>query len=324
MVLSQMSRDRLEFRGRTRARAPLLVGIALAVMAVLPWLVSGPVFPWRALASALLAAGAVWVIAKCLPHREQLVIDLTSKVLLRKAGPLPLSRVRGVRLRTTGPVEDDWPVLRYRAELILDDARHQCLLERGEPAGVLADLRQVLRVLEWPVQSGWGLPADAAPWSERDAPVSTTPKSRPPLDVRAARFESQKAAAATVLGTGVFTCVAMTVMIVNEVRRGGHVGMLSLALAASAAALVLLVGAALATEHVRVRTNGALSIEQRVLGFAWRRLQLSPGSVHGIYLVGPGPASPRHLLFDAESGPFAVRCAGDAGSNLQELLRPLE
>jgi hypothetical protein len=324
MVLSQVSRNRLEFRGRTRARAPLLVGVALGVMAALPWIMPGSVFPWRALASALLAAVGAWVIAACVPHRERIVIDLNRNVLLRKGGTLPLSRVRSVRLRTTGPVEDEWPLLRYRADLVLDDERHQRLLERNEPAGVLADLRQVVRVLNWPVESGWGLPADAAPWSESDAPAATSSRSAASVDVRAARFESQRAAAATVLGSGVFTCVAMTVMLINERRRGGHIGTLSLALAASAATLVLLIGVALATEYVRVRANGELSVEQHVLGFVWRRFELSPESVRGVYLVGPDPASPRHLLFDAKSGPIAVRCASDSGPSLQELLRPLK
>lgn len=323
MVLSQVSRERLEFYGRTRVRAPLLVGVALAVMAVLPWLTSEPVFPWRALASVLLGAAAAWLIAASVPRRERLVIDLVDNVLRRGDDALPLSRVRSVRLRTTGPVEDDSPVLRYRADLVLNDARQQRLLERPDPAGVLADLRQVLKVLQWPVESGWGLPANAAPWTEPGAGGGSGLATRAEIDFRAPRFESQRAAAATVLGSGVFTCIAMTVMMLNERRRGGHVAPLSVALAASAIGLVLLVGMALATEHVRVRKASELSIEQHVLGFAWRRFKLSPSSVRAVYLVGPDTASPRHLLFDAENRLFAVRCAGPAALKLQELLRPL-
>ncbi len=120
MLLRHVSPQRLEFSRYRRTRAPLLVGVAFAALALLPWLAPGEVTTWRVLASAALVLSAIVLIRFTRPRSTAVVLRVRDRVLERDGEEIPVGQC-SVRLVGATDEETDYPGAVYRAELVLED-----------------------------------------------------------------------------------------------------------------------------------------------------------------------------------------------------------
>jgi len=321
MLLSHVSPERLEFRRYRRTRAPVLVGVAFAALALLPLLSPGPVTAWRVITSAVLLLSAFLLVRFTRPRSTQVVLRIRDRVLERDGLEFPLGNC-SVQLVGARDEETSYPGAVYRAELVLADAggRRELLLERDEPAGVLSDLIRIREVLPLPVRAGWGLPADAAPWDPARLEQSPPARGGAHIDARVLRHPAQRSSAVTTLIGGVGTATAMGIMIGAQRERGLPVSSLSLSLAGATVVLILLIGAFIASDRLRIQGDDELCIERRALGVAWKRQLIQRSALRHAWTVGPDPTEPHHLLLQLDSGLIALPCVGEQARQLQSQL----
>lgn len=319
MLLSKASPERLEFHRYRRTRAPLLVGVAFAALALLPLLAPGPVTVWRLLTSVVLVVTAVLLIRITRPRSARIVLRVRDRVLERDGREIRLGQC-SVQLVGALDEETAYPGAMYRAVLVLPDGRRELLLERDEPAGVLSDLARVREVLPLPVRSGWGLPPDAAPWERPTKTAASSRRAATRVDMATLRHRSQRSSAITTLIGGIGTATAMVIMMGAQRDRGLPVTGLGLALAAATVVLILLVGAFIATDRLHIHGDRELSVERRALGFVWKRQTIPRTALRHVWAVGPDPAEPRHLLLQLDSGLVALRCVGEQARELRAAL----
>jgi hypothetical protein len=321
MLLSHVSPERLEFSRYRRTRAPVLVGVAFAALALLPLLSPGPVTAWRVITSAVVLLSAILLIRFTRPRWTHVVLRVRDRVLERDGLEIPLGdcAVQLVGARDEAP---PYPGATYRAELVLPDAdgRRELLLERDEPAGVLSDLIRIRAVLPLPVRGGWGLPADAAPWDTPKQEQSPPRRGGAPIDALVRRHPAQRSSAVTTLIGGIGTATAMGIMIGAQRERGLPVSALSLTLAGATVVLIVLIGAFIASDRLRIQGDDELCIERRALGIAWKRQTIQRSALRHAWTVGPDPAEPHHLLLQLDSGLLALPCVGDQARKLQSQL----
>ncbi len=168
------------------------------------------------------------------------------------------------------------------------------------------------------VTAGWGLPPDATPWEKPSG--SQRGSEAAPIDVTVVPNPSQRPAAITTLIGGVGTATAMGIMMGAQHERGLPVATLSLVLAGGTVFLILLIGAFIATDRMRIQGDSELSIERRALGITWKRQTIARTALRHVWAVGPDPAEPHHLLLQLDSGPLALRCVGNEARALRSQL----
>lgn len=315
MLLSHVSPGRLEFRRHRRSRAPLLVGVAFAALALLPLLSPGPVTLFRALTSVVLVASAVLLIRFTRPQSARVVLRVRDRILERDGEEISLGSC-SAELVGAKDQEAAQPGSMYRVELVLEDGRRELLLEHEDPADVVADLIRIREVLPLPVVSGWGLPQDAAPW-EAPAPAADTAQGH--VDLTVLRHPAQRSSAITTLIGGVATATAMGIMIGAQAERGDPISRLSVVLAGATVVLILLIGAFIATDRIRIWGDTELRIERRALGIVWKRQLIPRAALRHAWAVGPD-AEPHHLLLQLDSGLLALRCVGEQARRLRSQL----
>ena len=308
MVLRYASPARLELSKRTSVRAPLLSALALLGMALASLLAPGGLTPSRGAFVAFLVGVSLLLLASSLPRRSGIRISLDTGLFEHEARRTPLGRVRFLALTTAGDALDRTPRARYRVEASFDDGEQVVLLERADPARVLADLRTLLGHWSVPLRRGWGLPETAEPWRESGPALS---KPVTPLSVSGRPHESELGAGLCTLGGGLVIGTAMTVMHLSRIRRGELTDALSFALSGITLSLVLLIAAFLLTDRVVAETRaGELVLTRRALGLALSTRRVPLERLRGVYAVGMSAASPHHLLVD-DGQLFSVRFAGD-------------
>lgn len=315
MLLSHVSPERVELRRRRRTRAPLLVGVAFAALALLPLLSPGSLTVWRVLTSAVLLLSAILLIRFTRPRSSSVVLSVRDRVLKRDGMEIAIG---GGSIQLVGLMDEQtgYPGAVYRAELVLPDGRRELLLEHPEPSAVLSDLIRIRELLPLPVLTGWGLPADATPW-ETPKQESRTQHQSAPIDTEVLPRPSQRSSAVTTLIGGIGTATAMGIMVGAQRERGLPVSGLSLTLAGATVILILLVGAFIATDRVRVHGTEELHIERRALGIVWKRQSIRRTALRHVWAVGPNPAEPHHLLFQLDDGLMALPCVGEQAEHLR-------
>ncbi len=320
MIVSYASPEQIKLRQSRRTRAPLLVGVAFGALALLPLCSPGPLTPWRVLTSAVLVLSAILLIRFTRPRSTQVVLRVRDRVVERDGLEIPIGQ-SAVQLVGARDEVTRYPGAMYQAVLLLPDGRRELLLERDDPAGVLSDLIRIRKELRLPVRAGWGLPTDAKPW---ERPGDNTPqpaRAFAPIDMTALRHPSQRASAVTTLIGGVGTATAMGIMMEAQHDRGLPVSGLSLALAGGTVALILLVGAFIATDRLRIRGDGdVLHFERRALGIVWKRHTFKRTALRHVWAVGPDPGVPRHLLLQLDNELLSVRCLGEQARQLRSQL----
>jgi hypothetical protein len=215
-----------------RAMRPLLLGGLLYLgLAVVPLSAAGPFSALRALGLCILLGAAALLIGLGLPRTRE-------HPLPPRASRVPRVEERPVELELTS---DALPPV-YRAELVYADGTRRVLLERPEPAGVLADAVELARALEVPLSPGWGLDQHAL---DDLVAAGTAPEAYrfadTPLRLEWAAFAGQRNAAITTIWAAGFVLVATFVMSASA-RATVTPGALSIVLPCIGAILVLVVG----------------------------------------------------------------------------------
>jgi hypothetical protein len=307
MQLSLKSAARLELTRRSSARAPLFTAVGFALMALLPLCGPGPVTLARTLFGAALSLVAAALFAYAWPRVHTVGIALDSGTLELEGRTVPLARARALALASGGATREGALRVRYRVELLLDDAERVVLLERSDPARVLADLRELLRHLSLPVQTGWGLPEHAEPWRDEgridSPPRSGAEHTRP--------YEGELGAGIMVLGGFGVIGGAMTIMHSARIEHALPTSFESYALSSITGTLVLALALFLLTDRAEASVDDKeLTLERRAFGLRLARRRIPLGDVRGVYSVGPADGNPLHLLVDAKAGPIAWPFAG--------------
>ena len=171
MCLLESTPERLRLVRRTPVRAPALAGVALLALAVVPLAVHEARSPCTIVALTLRAGASLEVVRRSRARLEQVDISLPDFAVEGRSDTGRPTRPRAISL-THGTRGHAPTRLTYRAELLTDESEPQLLLERDEPAGVLADLSRLLRHVDLPLARGWGIPDGASPW-EPNRPAST-------------------------------------------------------------------------------------------------------------------------------------------------------
>lgn len=310
MVLAHASPTRLVFWSKRSIGPTVLTGVVLLVAGSLPLLDAGPMTPVRALTAAAIYAAALTLIFIGRRHTDQIVVALDRGTLEVGGRSTPLTRVRFVSLSSTGSTEEKAARSRYRAELVLEEAKRVVLLERADPAGVLLDLRRTLALWPLPVRTGWGLPDHAEPWKSGGQPRALSTSDRHVEG--GVPFVNERGAGMCILGGAIVVGVAMGLMHGARVQRGDPTGLLSWVLSATAVAIMLGLAVFFLTDRVEARLEqGTLVIDRRAFGLRRTLSTLGAGEVFGVYAVGVDPDVPQHLLLDAGSALRAFPLAGE-------------
>lgn len=319
MVLVRATAERLEFQRHIPVRSPVLVGVAFIALALLPLLAPGTVDATRIACSLALAVAGLALVRITRARVESFHVDLARHELTGPRTALSLDGATGIALAGTGHA-DLHPAARYRAELCLADGRRALLLENADPALLLRDLVRVLEHLDLPVLPGWGLPEHATPWI---TPAAKAPKARDGASAfaeRALTSPFQRIAGLTTIGGGVFTMVAIGIMMTARLDRGESIAPLGVALPVATVLLAFLVGFGVLTDRTSITRNGALEVERRALGIRVGGLAIPVERIRQAWAVGPDPAQRRHVLLELDDGPVAFACAGDDAVRFAELI----
>ena len=314
----------IEISRTVRSSPALLVGIGFSIMALLPVLGPGPFSAARALTAALLGAVAVFLVrAGRRRTRVAASFDPGRKTVRLDGGePIPLGDARIVLEGRLGPSKP-LPETYYEATLELDSRRVVQLSESDDPAVVLSEIGSVLSAIDLPVRTGWGLADTAAPWEPMNqGAAALAPSDRAPIELRPEASKSAKSSGLTVIVMGIGIGAVMAVMVSSQLQKGGEVSALSYALPTLAIAVMLVAGAALVSRHQRLRVDGEIVLETRVLGLPIATVVIDRADVGDVHLVSPDGADPRHVLVQTARGPVSVSCSpAEAASMRDAILR---
>jgi len=319
MVLTHASPSRLVFTRKRSLGATVLSAGALAVMGSLPLLAPGPMTSGRAaLVLSLFAISALLIL---LDYRrtERISVALERGAIETSQRSLPLSQARFIALSSTGSTHERAARGRYRAELVMDGSERVILIERVDPAQVLADLRRVLRHWSLPVRSGWGLPETADPWREREA----TPARAPSEIVTGSGqpFASERGAGWCVLGGFIVIGTAVSLMHGARIRKGADTSALSWTLTTTLLVVVLALSLFLLSDRVVARADSdGLLLERRAFGLRLHGQALPWSRLRGVWAVGVDPNVPQHLLMDLGTELLAFPFAGEAARDFARAL----
>jgi len=301
MVLTHASPTRLVFTHRRSLGPTLLSGTLLGVMGTLPLLALGPLTAGRIALCVVLYAVAGTLLHIARRRVEQLVVSLDRGTIEGDHASHPITRARFLSLSSTGSAEEHAQRGRYRVELVMEGPARLVLLERSDPAKVLADLRRLLRHWSLPVRSGWGLPDGAEPWKESGSPNRDRPSS--PVVEHGAPFPNERGAGWCVLGGSIVIGTAMGIMHGARVEKGAPTALLSWFLSGVTLSLVVALAAFLLTDRVEARVEGdEVRVERRVVGVRVSQRVVRTGDVRGVYAVGVDESVPLHLLLDTQEG----------------------
>lgn len=212
--------------------------------------------------------------------------------------------------------------LRYGVELASRSTPPLLLLAGPDPAAVVRDLGALRSSLGLPVAVGWGLPANAPPWttsSERVA--SVTSASKGVVAVIDSESVPVRRRVATTLFVGTLGVTALVFMDIHGRLVLGEVpSRFSLTLPAIGVSLLFAIALAIATHRERLAVNSHVTSERRLCGVPYERRTIERSSIRHAYLVAPDGETPRHLLLDTESGPVSFPCRPDEGNAALEAL----
>ncbi len=295
-------------RERREMRPLLLGGLLYVGLAVVPLSAAGPFSALRALGLAILLGAAALLVWLGLPRTRQ--------------RPLPPRATHAPRFEH-GPVElqltsDVMPPV-YRAELVHGDGSRLVLLERSEPAGVLADAVELARELEVPLTPGWGL--DQQTLDDLIAPRTASALHRfadAPLKLEWAAFAGQRNAAITTLWAAGFVLVATFVMS-ESARATVTPGALSVVLPCIGAILVLVVGLwlfGLRGEVVVTQTD--VTTERRWFTWPLGSKASVAAEIRAAAVVMPPGAIEGHIVLATARGYLAVPIRGTTPHAVQE------
>lgn len=315
MRLVTASPELLEFERRRWPRAPALVGVAFAVLAVLPWVADGPPTAERTLTSALFACGAAFLTRGLWSRPDAVRVRLTEGALEAAGERLPLAEARALRL--TGVAETEVSGAdRYRITLVLADGRLLTLVEEDDPARALEQLRRVRAPLPLPVEPGWGLPPGAKPWESTSLEPATAGFD---AVARAPVFRSQRDVANVAYG-GAVVVGALQLWLLRGRLASGFTTPLSWILPLLFVVAILVVAELLRTDRLELRLGPRCTLRRRALGVTWRETSHEPRDLLGAWCVGPGETGPTHLLLATRGGLSAHRCAGEPAVALADLI----
>lgn len=306
----------------TPTRTSFVAGAGSILVGTLPIISSGPMTVWRVLtASTFYLLGALLMIGGAATKRPRTTVDLKARTLRGPGRSGSLDGATRIRLSSGIQIVKAAEQAAYRAELCFGDGAAILMAEDEDPGAVARAAHLLSAELELPIVSGWGLPADAAPWDPPERLLAGTPAPEAAgagdseLIVRYGfdRTVSWIVSACAVLIGGT------TLILVATGAAGAPAGpvLFSYGLVTGMILLVLLVASAAGTRHLRLTAGmpgghggGArLRVEWRTLGI--------PSGRHDFPREGLGPAfpvrptkevDPTHLLFRTEEGAFALPC----------------
>jgi hypothetical protein len=324
MRLNANRNGTLEFTRRRHAKGALLVGIALAVIASLPFLIGeGPLLP-RLGTTIVIGAIASTFAAIGWPRRVRVVLEPEARTITAGRDVLRLELDAYYRLVTRDEHDDyAWPT--YRIE-IATPSRSVTVLEDRHPDGVLRDFALLCAAFPLDVQIGWGLSPGAPPWSasseRRDSRRSRSPAT--PLTRRTTDVLAQRETGWTVVLGSFAVAFLMLRAVLNRVSVGDTLLTQNIVLPIVSVVIVATIGTAVLTRSVVLHANGSVRIEYRTLGLTWKRLVLPRESVIDAHAVGAKPGRTWHLLLSTTQGPVSVPCYdGGARELTEELARRL-
>lgn len=269
----------------------------LGVLGVLPLTV--PMTAPRIVASVALLSGAFCCVRLNPLSADRVDVLLRERRVRRRGREITLDELEAWVLGAGGTRSGS----SYEVQLRLRGGELWTVLADSDPAHLLRQLARAKQSLDLPVITGWGLPARARPWAVPAGAAGSLPAAGDPLrwPVQAAQG---RITLALVIGA-LMVALILGVLGGTRLLAGHSIAAMSAGLAAALVALLFVIAAAVATEHV------TLSLHPRLIG-RWRRLGLKTGprldlpasELCGAYIVESG--FERHLLLLTMSGPHAL------------------
>ena len=322
MQLVRASGSRFELETPRRKHATILIGGALIATGFLP-LAGGSGAFHLASALVLFASGAGLLLASA-PRGRRAALSLEGPGTFKKddGSEISLSAVRSVALGGSRSTVDGVENARYRAEFVLRDGLREVVLERDEPAGVLRDLAALLRELQLPVESGWGLPRAATPWNLAGGSTPGSPGAAAPHTELVLEPESRSAQSSAALALLLGGVLLGAILLGFSLSRSpaAEFSALSIALPALSTAAVLLLSALVHSQRLVVSWNGGIRLAERLMGVRVRTLSRAEGRIRAAWPVSPDGKRPLHVLVDCDGGPLAVPCRGEQARALVDAL----
>ncbi|MFO7179439.1 MAG: hypothetical protein DIU78_012135 [Pseudomonadota bacterium] len=263
------------------ALAVLLVPL-VAVLTALPWVYAESTVLGRAVTTLGGGAALVAALAAQRPRRREIAIPAGATLELENA---PAG-------------EDD----RYRVVLHQGE-RRVLLLDHGDPARAIAELREIVRVTRAAVRPGWGLTdEDLEPGADPGDVVLH------PLELVAPCAPGQVRAGVAGCGGALFVLV----MFLSAPRAELEIHTLSVALPLLSVVGVAAIGVLVLGVRRRVTiTARGLRVEHLVFGRATLEIEVPRTELVAARATAPGTRT-CHVLLETRSGPRSIAVGGDA------------
>lgn len=322
MRLARLDNDVLVFESRTPVRGGLGVGALFVIASLLPFLGDDLTLPhW--LTFVVLAGIGGGLIGLSWPRRRRLVLNLRDRRLEGAGNPIALEDIQTLELGGSTQNPEEVPIIRYEVLLKARAGRELVLLSSKDPALVSRDLGKLLEICPLPLRSGWGLPKGAAPWTPIDRDDDREGSSASPREIVLERHDPPLPGGIAVLVGGLGVGVMWTIDIYRRAQTGLPLSVLSIALAVFFSVLLTVLGLALISNRLVLRTGpDGLILEARTFGLRRQRFCVPHADLGRVHVVSPDGEHAWHVLLETSQGALSVPCRpSNAGELLQELRR---
>lgn len=322
MRLARLDNDVLVFESRTPARGGLGVGALFVIASLLPFLGEDLTLPhW--LTFAVLAGIGGGLIGLSWPRRQRLLLNLRERRLEGAGNPIALEDIQTLELGGSTQNPDEVPIIRYEVVLKARAGRELVLLSSKDPALVTRDLGKLLEVCPLPLRSGWGLPKDATPWTPVDRDDDRERPGASPREIVLERHDPPLPGGITILIGGLGVGLMWGIDIYRRAQTGLPLSVLSIALAVFFSLLLTLLGLALISNRLVLRTGPhGLILEARTLGVRLQRFRVPNAELARVHVVSPDGEEAWHVLLETTQGALSLPCRpSNASELLQELRR---
>jgi hypothetical protein len=290
---------------------PVLAAVPLGALACVPLLAGPTAVTVLTACGLLLLAATCLVVGRLWPPR----VDMfpRQKRLERRGKRVGFDDVHSLRLTVAlgSPAES------YEVRVRFRDRTDWLLLSGLDPARVLSDLGQVVKLTGLTVEQGWDMPTDARPWLE--PPVEPTDVHFGAVPLLCRTQPSQSLVALSVRIAAVLTAAIIVVLVAVRLIEGKGIAALSLVLGSALVLILVGVSFAVAFERTELEAKGMLVVRVRSWGVTREIARIARTDLVRAYPVRA--ASQHHLLLETRSGLVAVPMGAPGRS---EHVRPSE
>ena len=293
----------LVFEAAQRARPVLLLVPMLVILSILSWWGQASASVTRVMVSGALVVLALLAVQRGAPRRDRWRLRPQAGELLAGASRFQLGSSPRWVLSVHSELSSPSSV--FSAELTLASDERRTLLRHSDPARLLRQLGEALRVWPIPVESGWGLPPEAEPWRYESTPVQAT--RRQDIDVAVVKNGAANAALEWALAImAILVVIDLIFLVSSEGALVENVHPLSVALPLLVGGAIGLMAVGITTLERRWVIGRDISAQTRALARSRVHYEAPVTSIRGIFAVGSHDAENCHVLVESEAGPLAL------------------